>query len=375
MVNDLINSMNKLRHSILILLLTMISVTLFGQNNDVWTAFWNNDTTLIGYKDGNNKIKIAPKFTEVTAAKKFENIIAVIEEINETWSSYYLTKSGRKVGKDSLYIFDNGVDCESEGFIRFRDHKTDKAGMFNRNGDIVIPAEYSDLTRVMNGVFVGLKGAEKDYWNKSDTSDREHYSWIGGEELVVDTLNNVIIGNFAYGSKLSFFSLKKTDTPSSDTIRKSFLAKDGGYYSFVDFEKEFRQWFVSDLLINLTSEKLINNSYDTIVWSSNGWKETDRRKFVTDNFSVLKKGLSEILNPKCKFSIFNDGLNHYIYDNKGFEKYYNNCDEAKDWIYPVMTIVISHENGANYLQDHYSFLRTDDGYKLISVSIRSEKIK
>ena len=364
-----------LRYNILTLLLTMISLTSFGQNNDVWTAFWNSDTTLVGFKDKHGEIKIAPRFAGITIAEKFENIIAAIEEINDTWSNYYLTKSGKKVGKDSLHIFDNGVDCESEGFIRFRDHKTDKAGMLNRNGDIVIPAEYNDLTRVMNGVFVGLKGAEKKYWDETHAGC-EHFSWTGGEEVVVDTLNNVIIENFAYDSNLSFFTLKKSDTPSSDTIRKSFLAKDGSYYSFVDFEKEFRQWLVNELLISMTSEKLINSSYDTITWwSSTDWAKTDRRKFVTDNFPVLRNGLSEILNPQCDFFILNQGLNPYMYESEEFKQYFNNCSEAKDWIYPVMVIVISHKSNKDFSQDHYEFLWTDNGYKLISVSIRGEEIK
>jgi len=59
--------------NILTLLLTMISLTSFGQNNDVWTAFWNSDTTLIGFKDKHGEIKIAPRFAGITIAEKFEN--------------------------------------------------------------------------------------------------------------------------------------------------------------------------------------------------------------------------------------------------------------------------------------------------------------
>ena len=133
---------------------------------------------------------------------------------------------------------------------------------------------------------------------------------------------------------------------------------------------------MNELLINLTSEKLINNSYDTITWwSSADWAEIDRRKFVTDNFPVLRNGLSEILNPQCNFFILNQGLNPYMYESEEFKRYFNNCSEAKDWIYPVMVIVISHKGNEDFLQDHYEFLRTDNGYKLISVSIRSEQIK
>ena len=91
-----------------ILLITRLLI--YGQNDDRWFSFWNGDSTLRSI-----------------------------------------------VGKDSVYIFDNTPDCENEGFIRFRDHKTDKAGMFNRNGNIVIPAEYNGykLIQVMirnNGI-------------------------------------------------------------------------------------------------------------------------------------------------------------------------------------------------------------------------------
>ena len=112
-----------------------------------WTSFWNTDSTLIGFKDKSGAIKIEPRFKGFTNARKFDNIMAVTDE---KWKSYYLTKSGKIIGRDSLHIFDNGADCESEGFIRFKDKKTDQVGMFNSNGDVVIPAEYNDLTRVRN---------------------------------------------------------------------------------------------------------------------------------------------------------------------------------------------------------------------------------
>lgn len=347
------------------------SLTLLGQSNDTWTSFWNEDTTLIGYKDKNGITKIEPKFTGFSSARKFDNIIAVTEEINGKWKSYYLTKTGKIAGKDSLYIFDNGSDCESEGFIRFRDNKTDKVGMFNGNGDIVIPAEYNGLTRVENGLVIALKGAEKKYLEGG-----EYFSWVGGEGLLIDTLNNILIENFSYDNNLNFFSLEKTSTPHSDTTRKSFLAKDGSYYSFVDFEKEFRQWLKNDLFVNLTSEKLIKASYDTITWGSpNGWAKTDKKKFINNNFEILKNGMKEILSPNCDYFISKDGLNPFIYEGEEFEKYFNNCGEAIEWIYPTMSIVLSHKNKKDFSQNHYEFLRTDKGYKLISVTIGNEKIK
>ena len=355
---------------ILIFLLGLTNLTLSAQNNDIWTLFWNSDTTLFGYKDKNGTVKIEPKFTMVFA-DKFNHIIAVTKEVNSQWDSYYLTKSGKIVGRDSLYFFDNGFDCENEGFIRFRDHKIDKAGLFNKNGDIVIPAEYDDLTGVRNGMFIALKGAKKEYWDDS----REHYSWVGGQEMLIDTLNRVLIDRFPYATNLNFYSIQKTKTPPLDTIREFFPAKDGSYYSFINFEKEFKQWLTTDLLSNLTAEKLIKASFDTITWASiEDWEKSDSRQFITNNFDMLKKGLQEILNPDCNYFISMDGLNSYIYEGTEFEKYFNDCGETKEWIYPVMAIIVSHKNKKDFTQNHYEFLRTDNGYKLISITVRNEKI-
>ncbi|MCL1972139.1 MAG: hypothetical protein FWG57_04020 [Endomicrobia bacterium] len=354
-------------------LFLIMNTALFAKSNDIWIAFENEDADLIGYKDKNGVIKIEPKF--IVGAGKFENIMAVVEETYDNkWNSYYLTKTGKTAGKDSLYYFDNNPDCESEGFIRFRDHKTDKAGMLNKDGDIVIPAEYSDLTRVRNGMIIALKDAVKKY-------SGEHYTWTGGQELLIDTSNNILIDNFPYDDNLNFFSIKKTKTPHSDPIRKSFLARDGYYWSFIDFKKEFKNWLTNDLLVNLTRKKLLNASHNTIVWEYGTWDSTEylrgensRAEFINNNFEILKAGLLEILDPNYDYFISRDSLNTLIYE-AGFEKYFNNCGEFKDWIYPVMTIVISHTNGNDFTQNFYEFLRTDKGYKLISAAIRNANLR
>lgn len=361
---------------LLMFLTTILSFTSFGQTEDSWRLFWNNDTTLIGYKDKSGLVKIAPKFSGFTTANRFDHIIAATEEHNGTWSSYYLTKHGRMVGSDSLYIFDNGSDCESEGFIRFRDAKTDKVGLFNRNGEIAISAVYSALTNVRNGMIAGLKDAKKEYWSDHNEDGCNHYSWVGGQEVLIDTLNNLLVTDFSYDNPLDFFSIEKTNAPHPDTVRKSFLANDGLYYAFVDFEKEFKQWITRIVADDLTLEKLNDISYDTITWESKeGWAKTNKEKLIKDNFTLLKNGLAEILLPQTDYFISNDGLNPFMYDGPEFEQYFNNCGEAKDWKYPTMSIVVSHRVKKDFTQNHYEFLRTDQGYKLISLTIRNAKIK
>ncbi len=361
-----------MRHSILIFILVIVFYPSFGQNSNTWAAFWNSDTTLIGFKDNEGIVKIQPRFMGLTFARKFDDIIAVTHEVNGKWENYYLTKSGRIIGRDSLHIFDNGADCESEGFIRFRDHKTDKAGMFNKSGDVVIPAEYNDLSRVKNGMVIALKGATKKY-----SKGKEHYSLTGGKQLLIDTNNNILIDNFNQDYDLNFFSLTISNLPNPDTLRQNFIATNNQYYSFIDFDKEFKVWLKTNLLSNVTKEKLIDVTYDTItLWQEpNGWVNEPKRAFIERNFELIKSKLLELNSSKCQYSIFSDGLNPYIYTSDGFEVFYNNCREPKDWMYPVKIIAITHKNKKDFQQDHLSFLRTDNGYKLINLVIRSGKVK
>jgi len=131
-----------------------------------------------------------------------------------------------------------------------------------------------------------------------------------------------------------------------------------------------------ELLTNLTVERLIANSYDSITWESlNSWGKTNKEKLIIDNFAILKNGLLEILQPETDYFISSDGLNPYMFEGTEFDKYFNNCGEPKDWIYPTMSIVISHATKKDFSQNHYEFLRTDNGYKLICLTIRNEKIK
>ena len=82
----------------------------------------------------------------------------------------------------------------------------------------------------------------------------------------------------------------------------------------------------------------------------------------------------ELTSSKCDYNVFDDGLNPYIYDTVEYANYFNNCGEPKEWIYPVKDIVINHFKKKNLEnQDHLEFLRTDDGYKLISITMQNIK--
>lgn len=354
----------------ILLFFFFISFSIQAQQQDIWVAFPNKDTTLIGFKDKNGIIKIEPKFTGFTTARKFENIIAVTEEENDKWKNYYLTKSGKIIGRDSLYVFDNGPDCENEGFIRFTDRKTDKMGIFNAEGRIVIPAEYSSLTKVRNGLIMALKDAVKK-------QDGEHFFLEGGKEFLIDTNNKILIKDFKYNEDLNFYSLEKSKNADKNPVRENFLGVDGQYYSFINFEKEFKYWFENTLLKDLSKTNLEKQAFDKITYwkEPDGWINTPKTKFIDQNYTYLKLKLEELKNPKTDYFISSDGLNPFIFESSEYNIYFNNCNEAKEWQYPTMDIVINPKNKAEKGQDHFEFLRTENGYKLISVSSRIDNLK
>ncbi|URC14271.1 hypothetical protein [Flavobacterium sp. B183] len=343
---------------------------ILAQNKDIWISFWDKDTTHIGFKDANGTIKITPKFMGFTTARKFDKIIAVTEEINGGWKSYYLTKSGKIVGRDSLYIFDNGPDCENEGYIRFTDRKTDKTGMFNSEGKIAIPADYSVLSKVQNGMIVALKGALKK-------QDGEHFFWTGGERYLIDLNNKVLIEDFKDSTDLNFYSLQKSKAPNKEETRENFAGVDGEYYSFINYDKKFRLWLKNNLLSDLSKENLMKISFDKITYWKEpiGWKSESKTKFIEDNYALLKSKLQQLKTSGTDYFVSSDGLNPFIFETSEYNTYFNNCNEPKEWMYPVKNIVINSSNKTDFKQDHFEFLRTEKGYKLISVSVAKDDLK
>ena len=341
----------------------------FAQKKDTWVSFYNKDTTLVGFKDQNGKVKIPPKFSTFGVSSKFDDIIAVSEPRKPKNTNYYLTKSGKAVGRDSIYYFDNTADCECEGFIRFEDWKTEMKGMFNSNGAITIPAVYNYLGPVRNGFIVALKGAT--YVKRTDENDEHFNPWIGGKEVLIDTHNKLRVSNFAFDDDIDFYSLIISDKPNKSPIRKNFKSTDGKYYSFISFEKQFRDWLKNKLINNITIENLLNCSYSHIEvsTSSNSYTQS-KEKYITANLPLLKTKLSQIRVPTTKYYISKGGLNPYSFDPKKFASYFDNCGTAKDWLYPVMDVVITRKIKEDSVQDGFEFLRTPTGYKLISVNIR-----
>lgn len=334
---------------------------------DVWTAYWNADTTLYGFKNNSGQVTIEPRFSGAGIARKLEHIMSVIEESPTTgkWSAYFLTRSGKRTGLDSLYFFDNAPDCENEGFIRFRDPGLDKVGLLNRNGEVVVPAIYNYLDRVQHGLLTGLTGAQKRL-------DGEHYYWEGGETVLLDTTGKVLIRPFNAPYGINLYSIKRSDQVVNDPARISYKAVDGGYYSFIDYEKEFASW-LKKLVITLDADILKQHVFDKVSYytEEDGWVFKNGASFIDKKYPLLKETLQKLQQPSCDSFIIRGGLNPFIYESKEYEKYFDNCNQAREWKYPQMSIYINHSgNGKTEHQEGLDFLRTDEGYKLINVNIR-----
>lgn len=339
----------------------------FAQESEIWYSFYNTDSTLVGFKDVAENVKIEPKFGVISNAYKFDKIMAVSEPTEKSTKYYYITKTGKKVGIDSLYIFDNGFDCENEGFIRFKDNKNDKVGLFDANGNIAIPAVYSAISRVHNGMLFTLKDATK-------IQDGEHFFWKDGTQSLIDTQNNTLIDNFRLDENINLYSIKIEDNLiEKEVIRDYFEGKNGKTYSFINYEKEFKFWLESVFKSDLNSEKIEHYSFEKIsYWDDDkGWILTKNNEISTDVMTKIIKKLNAINDNSKVYRIFNESLNPYIYETPEFDVFFNNCVEAIPEKYPVMNVVIDGRKRYKYVQDQFEFLRTENGYKLVGVSIRS----
>lgn len=346
----------------------LLSIETQAQTSGRWLRFYNPDSTLIGFKNSEGKVTVAPRFEPQWAWGAFQNIIAVLEKRDGKYLSFYLTKSGREVGRDSVYYFDNQEDYEEEGFIRFRDHKIDKVGLFNKIGDLVIPAMYNDLYKVNNGLITALFGA-----TKVRSKDEEHTSWKDGKEILIDTNNNILIEDFSYDRNINMYSVLISKKPSPDAIRTNFLAKDGSYYSFIDYRKEFISWLKTNVLNEHNKEKLRAALFDSLAYFKQdlGWVTEPKDSYLSKNYQRITRKLLQVNDTNIKYNTSVESLNNFIFNSHDFYNYYDERMESKTK-YPVIRLTFDHNAMTpQHYQDQFEFLRTDEGYRMISVSIHN----
>lgn len=343
-----------------------------------WYRFEDHKKNLSGYKDASGAVQVPAKFDGLTRAVVFRNIIAVNE--SATNSSYYLLRSGKKIGVDSLYVWNMTYDCEQEGKIRFRDLQTDKVGFFGKDGKVQIPATYNDARPFYNGLALVIHHGKRtcaDGTPFDPKSPCEHWAWDGVTALI-DTNGHVVADSldFMQTANLNWYSLIRSSTPSTRNECVSFKAVQGGYYCFTSYEKEFEQWFYGQYLKN---PDLSLGIYSFRQLSVEGlFSKTLRKFFKKDTFikqyrNLVSGKMHAIKKEQVEIALMSEDLNPFIYDQTDFKPFYTDCGDANSAKYPVFDVVTSHYKKDKQIdyQEHFSFLRTGSGYRLIGIAIGS----
>ncbi len=380
-----------MRKYIVLFFALFMSYGAFSQNMEDWYSFEDEKTGLTGYKDSQGNVKIEPKFAFLTSAAVFKNIIPVMEEYFpenskiSKFEDYYLLKNGKKIGKDSLYVWDMSLDCEQEGKIRFRDPVTDKVGFFDKNGKVVIPAEYNDAKPFYNNLALAMKDAKRVCWGGEEytTENRcEHWSWIGNTVLI-NAGNEVILDDLDFDgvSYLDWYSLK-INKPDLDSIYVSFKSKNGSTYSFINTEKQFEQWFYQEFMPKNNSSQIEGELFETITfpkeekWKTKktekyepdyAWFQDSKKDFFSRNKRKIYQTLDRVNNKSLYETIIRNDFSPIMFDHEKYNSYFTDCGEYNVQKYPYFEVHITDRKSREY--NHLGFIRTLDGqYKLLEIT-------
>jgi len=350
----------------------------FSQSQDDWYLFEDTATQQSYYRDARNVVKTRPLQLMAGGPRVFTAIVPVVESIADTgYKAFYLLRDGREVARDSLYFWDNMPDCERESKIRFRDPLKDKVGMLDDNGTVIIPAVYNDMTSFDNGLAWAIKGAERECWEggKYDAAHPcEHWTWKGGTQVLLNDKNEVLA---EFPSDMEFwkldpYSLKAGEPPVDTSLWLSFEGKGGKLYLLRRREKDFERWLQGTFMPAAIDGRLKEYLATDVLWE-NG---EDRLPMAPDTFMtklgpVLAKKLSVLRRDRAGYDIIPDDLNPYIYDRPAYKKYFDNCGSFLRMKYPAYTVLVSHYTAEGKLlyQEHFGFLRTAQGYRLVYVSM------
>ncbi len=356
---------------------------------------------MCGYKDLKGNIKIPAVFHQSIPADSFYNIIAVIEKTDSSFNPYYLLKNGRRVGKDSVFMFDFTYACESEGKILYQDKKKDRVGFFDKNGVVIIPAIYNAASPFRNGLAIALRNAKRQCWNESeDTLNCEHVGWNGGEIVLINEKNEILADNITTDNlgNINWYSLKMNNSLVDSSIYVSIKGVHGNIYSFINYEKEFEKWFHAAFFTALKSADK-NNLQKLLLpeityWENkSGWISLNSANFLKSFPTVLTKEKFKENNWK-KISIGSEGnLNNFIFTERLYKKFYTACGVHWKEKFPVFNVVVTYyKNRTTPLvsaaainktgkpefsdfdktheiayQKTFQFIRTERGYKVLSV--------
>jgi hypothetical protein len=346
--------------------LIVLLPTLIVAQSEVWYSYIDTTTELLGFKNSDGQTVIEPNYVlEFTQANQFNQIVSVLEEKDGNWDSFYISKSGKNFGLDSVYIWDNLPDCEREGLIRFRDRNTDKVGFFNAQGKIVIPAEYNDAKPFINGLSLVIQNATKTCWSNEVYDHKnpcEHWSWVGGETMLINLKNEVLTKEISIDSSYQYHSLAIDKNNLKD--RDYFESKNGSF-SLINTKREFSNWFLSEFQNDIVNPLFLFEKVTV-------WNKDQKQWIVNNDIEILENKISDLRNivnqiKESNMLILENQLNNYLHNGKFFESYYDNCGQHLNNRYPVFGIGIATDKQNGY-HEVLEFLRTAQGYKLITIS-------
>jgi hypothetical protein len=355
----------------------------YGQRTAAWTRFVvkRKGEEYYGYQNPQGQVKLPAVFGGFTNARRFYHIMAVSEQASQ--AQYYVLKNRRKVGRDSVYVADFQFDCESEGKIRYRD-KRNRVGFLDAQGRAFIPAIYNYVTPFYNGLAVALLGARRTCGSSPDTVHCEHPGWAGGRLVLLSARNEVLVNNLAgepTGSgHLNWYSLKIND-PAPDTATTVTLrAANGDRYTFTDYEKEFAAWLYRVFVPAVRTgdaaavQALCFSDLAVAARPFQGWSHFTPAAFLAKyRQAVLRPRLGSLRPGAPGVAIGPGDLNTLIFGSPAFEPFLTACGEHFSEKYPVFELLLTYPAQPATApldhQEHFEFIRTAAGYRLLSVSL------
>ena len=96
-----------------------------------------------------------------------------------------------------------------------------------------------------------------------------------------------------------------------------------------------------------------------------------QKAFLEKLGGVLAKKFAAYRTGSGEWDIISDNLNPYIFGRPEYRKYFDNCGNHLDVKYPAYGMIVNHyaSDGKMMCQEHFKFLKTEGGYKLIYTSM------
>lgn len=320
-----------------------------------------------------------------------QRIRSIVDELETGYDMYYLIQqrdgTDLKVERKQVFFCDIAQpDVASEGFIRFVDNDTQLVGLLNEYGEVALPAMYTALTNVQNGVIVALvDGSRENIGSKGDA----HWVLVGGDTVLLNTKNEILVRNFSEPNmELDYYSMQITNTPIQDINYNSYLGVNGQYYNFLNLEKSFRSFVIEEFLPSTKSDAwhsyLSDNVEVNIEIKNNaigdyihvGKKEllTDYKSKVTKAFEVGRKQVAAGHSDELKLSV--DNWSGYVDEATvkpdELNLYFNADQTWREELFPLFELIVQEKKDGQQRNNHFDFYRDINGKMVLyKTTIRS----